>query len=192
MRAHSLKSSAGFTFIAAMIMVVIMGIMLGAVGQSWRMVIKRDKEAELLFRGGQILDAIDSWNRGPSSKPTSGRPPSSKPPATPIKDLKDLLEDPRSTQKVHHLRKVYLDPITNKDFDVIKVSPQGIIGVASSSKEKPLKVNFQNMSGVYKKFTDKKMYSEWQFVPSDLQKFIPGPTTVGLPPGSPPLPGGMP
>jgi len=188
MHTHSLKSSAGFTFIAAMIMVIIMGIMLGAVGQTWQMIMKRDKEAELLFRGGQYLDAIERWR-----KPGHGKPP-----ATPIKDLKDLVEDPRSLQKVHHLRKVYLDPITNKDFDVIKSPTKGIIGVASTSKEKPIKVDFKNMTGAYKSFDNKEKYSDWKFVPTDLQKFIPGPTTVtglpgqpGLPPGQPPLPGGM-
>jgi type II secretory pathway pseudopilin PulG len=186
MRAHSLKSSAGFTFIAAMIIVIIMGIMLGAVGQTWQTIMKRENEAELLFRGGQILDAIDRYGKRPSV------------PKIPIKDLKDLVEDPRSLQKVHHLRKVYLDPMTNKDFDLIKDPTRGIIGVASTSKEKPIKVDFKNMTGAYKTFDKKDKYSDWKFVPTDLQKFIPGPTTVtglpgqpGLPPGQPPLPGGM-
>jgi type II secretory pathway pseudopilin PulG len=163
MRAHSLTSSAGFTFIAAMIMVAIMGIMMGAAAQYWSTIMKRDKEAELLFRGGQILDAIDIW----------WKPPPGKPPATPIKDLKDLVEDPRSLQKRHYLRRVYLDPMTNKDFDLIKDPTKGIIGVASSSKEKPLKVDFTNMTGAYKTFSDKKQYSDWKFVPTALQKFIP-------------------
>jgi type II secretory pathway pseudopilin PulG len=181
-----MKSCAGFTYIAAMIMVIIMGIMLGAVGQTWQMVMKREKEAELLFRGGQILDAIERWRKPPSGRTATQQPP------MPIRDLKDLVEDPRSTQKVHHLRKVYLDPMTNKDFDVIKSPTMGIIGVASTSKEKPIKVDFQNMSGVYKKyFSNKEKYSDWKFVPNDLQPQIPGETTVkglGLPIGTPPPP----
>lgn len=186
MRANPLKSCSGFTFIAALMMVVFLGIMLGAVAQSWQMVMKRDKEAELLFRGGQILDAIARWRKPPPGVQTAQTQQ-----ALPG-DLKDLLEDPRSAQKFHYLRKIYLDPITNKDFDVIRGQigqTRGIIGVASSSNEKPIKLDFQNMSGVYKTFTNKEKYSDWKFVPKDLQGQIPGQSTItGLPPGQPPLP----
>jgi type II secretory pathway pseudopilin PulG len=179
MRAQSLKSSAGFTYLAAIILVVLLGIMLGAVGQSWKTVMKRENEAELLFRGGQILDAIVKW-RSPNAR--LGQQPSQT--QMPIRDLKDLLEDPRSAEKFHYLRKIYTDPITKKEFNIIRDPTQGIIGVASSSKEKPLKLDFQNMSGVYKTFTNKQKYSDWKFVPSELQKFLPPETTV-KPPGQP-------
>ena len=45
-----LKKNSGFTYIAALMIVVVMGIMLGAAGQSWTMIMKREKEAELIFR----------------------------------------------------------------------------------------------------------------------------------------------
>jgi len=173
---HSVKNCSGFTYIAAMCLVIIMGIMLGAVGQSWQTISKREKEAELLFRGGQILDAIERWRMPGPGIPANGQ----------VRELKDLLEDPRSAQKRHYLRKLYLDPITNKDFDPIKGTQGGVIGVASSSNEKPLKIDFQNMSGVYKTFNKKEKYSEWKFVPTSLLGQIPAQTTVT------PLPGGMP
>ena len=186
MRTNPLKSCSGFTFIAALMIVILMGILLGAVGQSWQMVMKREREAELLFRGGQILDAIKGW-RNP--RPIAGQP---NPPARPLRELKDLLEDPNSLQKRRYLRRLYKDPITNKDFDIIKGDPTvGVIGVASSSTEKPLKIDFRNMSGVYKTFDKKDKYSDWKFVPTDLQSRIPGRTTVAPLPGQSPLPGGM-
>ena len=164
-------------------LVIIMGILLGAVGQTWQMAIKREKEEELLFRGSQILDAIKGW-RNP--RPIAGQP---NPPARPLMELKDLLEDPNSLQKRRYLRRLYKDPITNKDFDIIRGDPAvGIIGVASSSTEKPLKIDFQNMSGAFKTFNKKDKYSDWKFVPTDLQSRIPGQTTVA---GKPPLPDGM-
>ena len=35
-----------------------MGIMLGMMGETWSMIMRRDREEELLFRGKQIKDAI--------------------------------------------------------------------------------------------------------------------------------------
>ena len=180
---HPVKNCSGFTYIAAMCLVIIMGIMLGAVGQSWQTIIKREKEAELLFRGDQIAAAIERWRKPPPGAPATLAP-------MPIKDLKDLLEDPRSAQKVHYLRKIYLDPITNKDFDLIRGTQGGVIGVASSSNEKPLKISFQNISA-YAKFNNKEKYSDWKFVPTALQGQIPGQTNVMKLPGQPPPPEGM-
>ncbi|HTP64147.1 MAG TPA: type II secretion system protein, partial [Geobacteraceae bacterium] len=108
MRANPLKSCAGFTFIAALMIVIIIGIMLGATMQSWQTVMKREKEEELLFRGGQILDAIGRWRKPPPPLPPNGQ----------LRELKDLLEG-SSLQKVRYLRRIYKDPITNKDFKLI-------------------------------------------------------------------------
>ncbi len=138
-------------------MVVIMGIMLGAVGQSWSMIMKREREEELFFRAGQILDAITRWN-----KPRTGQYV-----ATPLRDLKDLLKDPRSMAKVRFLRRLYLDPITGKEWTVIKDPTRGIIGVASSSDAEPLRKG--GFPEEFKEFEGKTKYSEWQFVYKPLQ-----------------------
>lgn len=179
MRRPVFTSDAGFTFIAALFLVVILGIMMGAAGQSWRTIIQREKEQELLFRGGQILDAIGRWRKPPPGQKTAA--------AKPLMELKYLLEDPNSQQKVRYLRRLYKDPITNKDFEVIKDPTLGIIGVASSSAEKPFKtdfrdMSFQNMSGVYKTFDKKEKYSDWKFVPRDLQNRIPSQVNVPIQP----------
>jgi type II secretory pathway pseudopilin PulG len=171
---HPIKNCSGFTFIAAMCIVIIMGIMLGAVGQLWQTISKREKEAELLFRGCQIRDAIERWN-----KPRPGQQAIVAP--MPIKDLKDLLEDPRSAQKFHYLRKLYTDPITNKAFDVIRDPVKGIIGVSSPSKEQPIKT--ANFPDDLVDFAGKTSYSDWKFVYPSRKPTPPGgaPTTGGLP-----------
>ena len=120
MRPSPLRTDHGFTYVAVLMMVLIIGIMLGAAGQVWTTVMKREREAELLFRGGQIRDAIERWK-----KPRPGQPP-----PRPITDLKDLLLDPNSLQKIRYLRRLYQDPITGKDWVIVKDPATGIIGVA--------------------------------------------------------------
>lgn len=148
----SVGSNRGFTYVVVLMMVLIIGIMLGAAGQVWTTVMKRDREAELLFRGGQIRDAIERWK-----KPRPGQPP-----PRPITDLKDLLLDPNSLQKIRYLRRLYQDPITGEDWLVIKDPATGIIGVASSSKETPLKQG--GFAEPFTAFEGKTKYSEWEFV----------------------------
>jgi type II secretory pathway pseudopilin PulG len=171
----TLKSSNGFTYIAALMLVVIMGIMLSVAAQSWTMVMKREREAELLFRGKQIVDAIARW-QNPTGAAGVTRPSRS------LDDLSYLLKDPGSAAKVRYLRKdpktSYNDPITGKEWEVIRDNARGgIIGVASKSEEKPLKQKkFVEMFypldpqrdnyliTMFKGFEGKSKYKDWQFV----------------------------
>ncbi|WP_144400024.1 type II secretion system protein [Geobacter pickeringii] len=125
-----LRSVDGFTYLAAIMIVVIMGIMLGVSGQLWRTTMKREREEELLFRGQQYKAAMERWYKpgGP------GQPPPSS-----LNDLKDLLKDPHSTTTVRYIRRLYKDPVTGKDFDVVRQPGKGIVGVMSTSEDEPLK-----------------------------------------------------
>ena len=164
------RSRAGFTYIAALAFIVIMGIMLGAVGQSWQSIMKRDREEELIWRGTQYRDAIERWYKVKLR------------PAVPLRDLKDLLKDPTSVANVRHLRRLYKDPLTDKEWQVIKDPNKGIIGVASVSEAEPLKQ--ANFPEEFKEFEGKKKYSEWQFVYKQQQPGAkPGTssTVTGLP-----------
>lgn len=172
---HSvLKSSAGFTYLAALVLVIVLGIMLGAAAQSWTMLMKREREVELLFRGRQIVEAIARWYRPPVM---AGAPPAV---ARPLTDLKDLLTDSKSLTKVHYLRRdpttVYNDPITGKEWAEIRVGG-AIVGVASTSEDTPLKqggfldANYpldatrdKYLITMFKNFEDKPKYKDWQFV----------------------------
>lgn len=148
----------GFTFLAALMIVVIMGIMLGLAAQPWKTIMKREREQELLFRGLQIRSAIAAWN----GTNTSGTQNTA---ATPLNDLKDLLLDPRSLQKKKYLRQLFKDPMTGKEWALIRdpKGVKGIVGVASTSDDVPLKTSFSEYSGL-DTFADKKKYSGWRFV----------------------------
>jgi type II secretory pathway pseudopilin PulG len=151
-----LESSDGFTLIAAMVAVVIIGIMLGSASQSWRTIMQRDREEELLFRGMQYRDAIDRWNK---PKVLPGQAPIQQ--THKLNDLKDLLQDPNTMEKIHYLRRLYTDPITGKDFEPIVDPVKGIVGVKSSSQDPPLKRD--NFPDDLKAFANKDKYSDWTF-----------------------------
>lgn len=136
-------------------MVVVTGIMLAAIGQSVSVIMQREREKELIFRGLQYRDAIERWNKKPN-------PP-------PLKDLKELVEPTVSSNvdrsKDRFLRKLYTDPITGREWKTLPSPPdphQGIYGVASPSDKEPFKQG--NFPEVIKKFEGKKKYSEWEFV----------------------------
>jgi type II secretory pathway pseudopilin PulG len=127
----------GFTFLMAIFMVMIIGIMLGLTGQSWRTIMKREREKELLFRGSQIKEAIENWNNPKYTVP--GVAPRAA--VRPLMDLKYLLDDPNTTSHLRYLShtyatelddknpkcapdcaklKVYQDPMTGKEWTIIR------------------------------------------------------------------------
>lgn len=145
---------AGYTYLLVLLAVMLMGIMQGIVGQSWKSIMQREREEELLFRGMQIQDAIGRWHQ-PS-------PGARQHVATPLNDLKDLLQDPRTPAKVRYLRKLYRDPITNQDWAVIREPARGIVGVTSTSTDAVVKQD--NFPDQLKHFVGSKRYDQWQFV----------------------------
>ena len=144
----------GFTYIYALTLIMIMGIMLGMVGQSWKSIMQREREKELIFRGCQIKEAIEKWY---SPKPGQHV-------ATPLLDLKSLVDDPRQQRPMHWLRRLYEDPMTGKtDWRIIKDPSLGISGVASTSDETPIKLDFNDIPSLAG-LSGRKKYSEWEFV----------------------------
>lgn len=143
----------GFTYIALLIFVAIMGVGLAATGEVWHMTIKREKEEELIFNGNQIRNAIDMYNQQPGQV---GRYPTS---------LEDLVKDPRFPNTKRYLRKIYLDPVTNSaNWAVVKGANGEIVGVHSMSDDEPAKK--ANFSSADKAFEGKMKYSEWVFMAS--------------------------
>lgn len=127
----------GFTYILALTIVMIMGIMLGMVGQSWKTITQREREKELLFRGSQIKEAIENWNNLKYTVPGVQQ----RTRIHPLTDLKDLLQDPYSLSKMRFLPhnyaaelddtnpkcapdcatlKIYQDPMTGKEWTIIR------------------------------------------------------------------------
>jgi type II secretory pathway pseudopilin PulG len=145
-------SSRGFTYIALLAAIVIIGISLGAAGKYWQNVMMREKEEELLFRGEQYRLAIERYYL---AFPGRYQYP---------QNIDDLLTDSRSATGKRHLRQKFKDPITNDDFEVIRDQTKGnrITGVYSSSDKEPLKKTV--FPELYTLFENKKAYKEWKFV----------------------------
>jgi type II secretory pathway pseudopilin PulG len=130
----------GFTYIFVLTVVMIMGIMLGMVGQSWHTIMQREREKELLFRGSQIKEAIENWHNLKSTVIDVNQPQVAQA-YHPLMDLKDLLQDPNSPTKKRYLPqsyaaelddtnpkcspdcaklKVYQDPMTGKEWTLLR------------------------------------------------------------------------
>ncbi len=157
------RTDKGFIYIWALYSIAIFGIVSAGIGHVWQTKVQREKERELLFVGEQFRKAIMSYYNdaanGPQQYPES---------------LQDLLIDRRSSTPKRHLRKIFLDPMTNSyEWGLIKesVSEQAaginlmdgtrIIGVYSRSKKVPIKV--KNFPDNYAAFTKAESYQDWQF-----------------------------
>lgn len=146
----SVKKAAGFTYVGLLIAVALMGLGLAAYGELYSHAAQREKEAELLFIGGQFRDAIASYyNRSPGTK------------AYP-KKLDDLLEDNRFPMAQHHLRRLYRDPMTEStDWGLVEAPGGGFMGVYSRSEETPIKAG--NFTGADGAFEGAEHYTKWTF-----------------------------
>src|SRR5690349_4910041 len=112
--------SKGFTYLGLLFFMAVMGAGLGAVGEVWHTVAKRDKEQELLFIGEQFKIALKRYQQRSAN---DNQLP---------KQLEDLLLDPRFPNVQRHLRRIYLDPMTGTaEWGLIKRPDGGIFGVYS-------------------------------------------------------------
>ena len=144
------SAQAGFTFIGVLLLVAIIGLALAAAGELWSTAVKREKEVQLLFVGDEFRRAIGSYYE---SSPGVKQFP---------RQLEDLLEDRRSPAVRRHLRKIYVDPITNTTKWGLVNYGDRIIGVYSVSPDKPLKI--ANFEGEDEAFKGGGAYTDWRFV----------------------------
>lgn len=150
-------AAAGFTYIALLIVIAVMGVFLAFAGEVWHLAVKREKEKELLFVGDQFRRAINQYAR--HAQTGSVRFPMA---------LEDLLKDPRSPNTQRYLRKVYIDPITGSSTWGLLRGPSGeILGVYSLSEDEPLKKH--NFSVADAGFEDRKKYAEWVFMGTPMR-----------------------
>ena len=73
MKPSPLRSSTGFTYIAALVLVIITGIMLSVGTRLWATRMKREREKELIFRGEQYRTAIGNWYNWGQPQPGQAR-----------------------------------------------------------------------------------------------------------------------
>ncbi len=123
----SSRKQNGFTYLMLLWWVAISGVVLMAISHSWVLEARREREAELIFRGEQIRAALLAYAKVPVADGLSPWPSS----------LQDLLEDQRSGKIVRHLRQVWPDPITHQPWGLLK-DRDGIHGVYSRSEQAPI------------------------------------------------------
>lgn len=147
----------GYIYLWTLFAVALAGVVLSGVGPMWQIQSQREKEIELLFIGDQFKRAIESYYDNSKRYPES---------------LEQLLEDRSSLAIRRHLRKIFLDPMTNSaEWGLIEQSDKGsaagmsvtgITGVYSQSTKTPIKrANFPEQ---YSAFAEAKSYKDWKFV----------------------------
>ncbi len=124
----------GVTYLMVMMVVVLMGISLTVIGQLWSVVMARDREAELLFRGTRLKQAIEAYaadyevRKGTRSNQYPSR-------------LDQLTAGPK-----RYVPTIYPDPLTGQEFETVLVNGE-IRGVKSRSTDVPFdKVRFKDAS----------------------------------------------
>jgi type II secretory pathway pseudopilin PulG len=146
----------GFTYLAILFVIAFMGLGLALTGEVWRTAALRDKEAQLLYAGGQYRRAIERYYlSGPRQYP---------------RKLEDLLKDPRKPNTERYLRRLYFDPVTGSpEWGLVKAPDGGIMGVYSLSDEKAVKTGGFDLRN--RAFEGSEKYSDWKFVydPTKLQ-----------------------
>lgn len=142
----------GFTYIGALILVVVASIALMEAGRCWSTIMQREKEAELLFRGDQIRRAIESYCSTDKGKPMQYP-----------RRLEDLTKDPRFLSTRRHLRRLYKEPFSESgEWGAIRTKGGGIKGVFSRSDKRPRKTG--NFPEPYEDFEAAVKYSDWKFI----------------------------
>jgi len=144
----------GFTYLTLLLMIVVMGIVLGAAAEVWHTAVQREKERELLFVGNQYRTAIRLYYLNHGAFPHN---------------LEDLLKDPQYAFTRRYLRKIYRDPITgSSEWGVERGADGGIVGVHSLSEKHPVKIAGFGVAG--NNFEGAVKYSDWVFVFQSRQK----------------------
>src|SRR5438128_10437876 len=100
------RRDAGFSLAALIFFATAASIVAAAVVPVYQTQAKRQRELELIFRGGEYTRAIQKYQRKFGVYPSS---------------VDQLL----STNGLRFLRRAYKDPITDKDFRLIRLNPDG-------------------------------------------------------------------
>ena len=104
-------AGAGYAMAGLLVAIGVMSILMSAAMPAWRTYAKREKEAELLFRGQQYMRAVELYQRRfPGAYPT---------------DLEALVEE-------RFLRRPYRDPMTGEPFRILTHSSAAAAGEAAA------------------------------------------------------------
>src|SRR5213594_1673960 len=119
------RQDAGFSLAALIFFATAASILAAAAVPAYQMQAKREREKELIFRGEEYTRAIQKYQRKFGVNPGS---------------IDQLVQ----TNGLRFLRRAYKDPITGKDFRLIRINPDGSL---SGSKLFAQNVNPQSLFG---------------------------------------------
>jgi type II secretory pathway pseudopilin PulG len=147
----SLDRVSGFILIGLLLLIMMSGIALAQAGVKWRDAVQREREQELIRIGEAYRLAIGRYyNQTPSV--IKEYPP----------DLEALLSDNRFPTPRKHIRKLYADPITQRDgWGIMEAPSGGVMGVYSLSDKPPFKIT--GFRPHLRHLNNKKYYGEWYF-----------------------------
>lgn len=119
----------GFAYLGLLFALAIGGAALAALGSQWQQQARREREAELLFRGLQLREALLRY----AAATPEGRPRAPQ-------ALDELLHDERRGTPRHHLRRLWADPVTGEaDWVLLRDARGGIVGLHSRSTQPALR-----------------------------------------------------
>jgi type II secretory pathway pseudopilin PulG len=143
----------GFTYVAVLAILALLGVALAAIGTRWADRVQREREQELLRVGQLYAQAIAAYHRG--SPGSDKKWP---------KAIDDLELDPRMLSTVRYLRAPYTDPmVPGQPFALVRDADDAIHGVYSTSAATPFRQGAVDLGGVV--LAPAQRYSDWQFIP---------------------------
>ena len=168
----------GFSYVMLMTVIVLMGVAMSVAARQWKTMVQRELEADLLAKGIEIQRALASY----STSMKAGRVvPGEMYPKT----LADLTRQPKP-----FLRKLYLDPVSRAEWELVRAPSGGIMGVRSKSRSKPIKQ--RDFPLAVRHFDGKPTYYDWVFQhPNPSTAALVPAATLPVPgsPGQPTVPG---
>ena len=115
------QKQTGLAYLAVLFLVAAIALSMAVVTQNQDTQLKREKEQDWLYVGKQYERAIASYYQlspnGLKALPNN---------------VDDLLTDKRFVAPVHHLRKAYLDPLTNQQWVQLMNEDNQLTGVVST------------------------------------------------------------
>lgn len=155
MRRGDAHREQGFTLVAVLLLLALIGLGLAAVGPAWSVQGQREREDELLRIGAVYAQAIaDYRDRSPGSAK-----------AYPD-ELSWLVNDTRFIGITRHMRKLYADPMNpGQPWGLVKDEAGHIVGVYSLSDKTPLRQQRMDLGGLQLEVAER--YSDWKFKPKD-------------------------
>lgn len=114
-----MRKQGGFTYLAVLLAIALLGIGLVAASEVWVTTARRQRAVQLEWVGQQYVQAIGSYYDA-TPGPVKALP----------RSLQDLLEDHRMAFTRRHLRSLYVNPVSgDAEWELLRAPDGGIRGV---------------------------------------------------------------